>query len=42
MSSAGVALVIGVGPGIGGAVARQWAAKGYKVAVVARNQLKVR
>lgn len=27
----GVAVVLGVGPGIGGAVARKWASQGFKV-----------
>jgi NAD(P)-dependent dehydrogenase (short-subunit alcohol dehydrogenase family) len=38
----GVALILGVGPGIGNAVAKQWASKGFKVACVARNPEKVR
>mmetsp|Transcript_33869 Transcript_33869/g.83074 ORF Transcript_33869/g.83074 Transcript_33869/m.83074 type:complete len:234 (-) Transcript_33869:123-824(-) len=37
----GVALILGVGPGIGNAVAKQWASKGFKVACVARNPEKV-
>ncbi|KAJ1476063.1 hypothetical protein T484DRAFT_1908597 [Baffinella frigidus] len=33
----GSAIVLGVGPGIGAAVAKKWAAEGYKVACVCRN-----
>mmetsp|Transcript_11166 Transcript_11166/g.25453 ORF Transcript_11166/g.25453 Transcript_11166/m.25453 type:complete len:256 (-) Transcript_11166:79-846(-) len=39
MASAGpVCLVVGVGPGIGGAVARKFAKEGYRVAVTSRTQ----
>ena len=32
------AIVLGVGPGIGAAVARRWAAEGYRVACVCRSK----
>lgn len=38
MTSSKVAVVLGVGQGIGGALARSFAAKGYRVAIMARNQ----
>ena len=38
MSSAGVCLITGVGPGTGSALARRFAAGGYRVAMLARNR----
>lgn len=38
----GVCAVVGVGPGIGAAVARRFAAEGYPVALCARSELKLR
>ncbi len=33
----GVALVVGVGPGLGGAIARRFAREGFRVALLARS-----
>ena len=41
-SSQKVCVVFGFGPGIGSACARRWIKEGYKVAVVARNQEKLK
>jgi len=41
MSDKEVAIIVGVGPGLGAALARRFSAAGLRVAVAARNQSKV-